>query len=142
MKCAAARTEVDAEDIRFLAKMLGLRSSEEVLSVVLQYVAEVGLPVRFIDEFRLASAERRAALAADGPSSCGQFEGLVAAVVSSLCRETGTEAPSWLRDVASPDPFFAFPGRSFALRLRLMLESPPAFRARSVFVPANYLSRT
>jgi predicted nucleotidyltransferase len=46
MKCAAARTEVDAEDIRFLAKMLGLRSSEEVLSVVLQYFAEDRLPVR------------------------------------------------------------------------------------------------
>jgi hypothetical protein len=33
------------------------------------------------------------------------------------------------------------PARSFALRLRLMLEAPPPFRARNVFVPATFLAR-
>jgi hypothetical protein len=32
MECAAVRTEADAEDIKFLAERLRLRSSGEVLS--------------------------------------------------------------------------------------------------------------
>jgi len=46
MKCAASRTEVDASDIRTLAKLLGLRSSEEVLRVVIEYFPEDRLPIR------------------------------------------------------------------------------------------------
>ena len=46
MKCAAARTDVDVEDIRTLAKLLGLRSSDEILRVVLDYFPENRLPVR------------------------------------------------------------------------------------------------
>ncbi len=46
MKCAAARTAEDSGDIRFLADLLGLRSSEEVLQVVLRYFPSERLPVR------------------------------------------------------------------------------------------------
>lgn len=46
MKCAAARTEADVEDIRFLARLLGLRTSQEVLAVVLEYFRPEQLPVR------------------------------------------------------------------------------------------------
>jgi hypothetical protein len=46
MKCAAARTDVDAADIRFLARLLGLESSHDVLRVVEQYFPESRLPVR------------------------------------------------------------------------------------------------
>ncbi len=46
MKVAAARTERDADDIRFLANVLGLRSAAEVLDVATDYYPAEQLPVR------------------------------------------------------------------------------------------------
>ena len=95
----------------------------------------------FLDEFRAAPPAARPAMIAAGPQRSGASEGLVAAVVSALCREVDLEPPAWVARTVSPAPFFVFPARSFALRLRLMLESPPPFRSRNVFVPENYLAR-
>jgi hypothetical protein len=95
----------------------------------------------FVDGFRRADAAGRGALVRDPIEQPGTIEGLVAGVVSQLCRETGTPSPAWLQHIGSPTPFFPFPARSFELRLRLMIESPPPFRVRNVFVPENYVSR-
>jgi hypothetical protein len=95
----------------------------------------------FVDEFRRASASGRRELMADAPPTEGRWEGLVAAVLSALCREVGEPVAPWVGETGSPEPFFAFPAKSYAMRVRLMIESPPAFKIRRVFVPADYLSR-
>jgi hypothetical protein len=96
---------------------------------------------QFIDDFRRATTVEQRAMVNTPIESAGALEGLIAAVVSALCRESATEPPGWVDHVASPEPFFPFPSASFDMRLRLMIESPPPFRIRRVFVPENYLSR-
>jgi hypothetical protein len=93
------------------------------------------------DEFRRLPEEGRRALVASPIAQGGWLEALLAAVVSYLCHEASIPQPSWVLGVTSPAPFFVLPARSFAMRVRLMLESPPPFRNRGVFVPENYLSR-
>ena len=102
----------------------------------------------FVDEFRRATATTQRDMIHEGASidehgdlRAQKLTALVAAVVSALAREAGLEAPGWIVDVISPEPFFVLPAQSYAMRVRLMLESPPPFKNRRVFVPENYLSR-
>ena len=95
----------------------------------------------FVDDFRRAEESSRGAMVAEGPTEPGRLSGLIAGVVSALCREVGMAAPGWVETMYSPEPFFVLVARGFALRLRLMLESPPAFRGRNVFVTEDYLRR-
>jgi hypothetical protein len=46
MKCAAARTEQDADDIRFLARHLNLTRARDILDVVERFFPAERLPVR------------------------------------------------------------------------------------------------
>jgi hypothetical protein len=95
----------------------------------------------FLDDLRRVPVENLAASLLPGPATEGQMAGLIAAIASAVCRERGVEPPEWVGRTGSPTPFFVFPARSFALRLRLMIESPAPFKIRNVFVPENYLSR-
>jgi len=62
----------------------------------------------FVDAFPRAPQDERTALVAHPIECNGPMEGLVAAVVSALCRETGTPASPWVGTEASDEPFFAF----------------------------------
>jgi hypothetical protein len=95
----------------------------------------------WVDEFRRVPVETKRAMVASPAPPGGQLEALIAGVVSYLCHEAGLPAPAWVDDVVSPSPMFVLPARSFAMRVRLMLESPPPFRNRQVYVPENYLHR-
>jgi hypothetical protein len=95
----------------------------------------------FVDAFRRASRSDKERMACDPIATCGPLEGLVAATLSALCREAGVPAPAWVDHVRSNEPFFAFPARGFAMRVRLMVESPAPFRIRNVFVPETFLDR-
>jgi hypothetical protein len=95
----------------------------------------------FADAFRGMPVELRQALVATPIAQGGWLEALLAAVVSYLCHEANMLQPPWVQHVTSPTPFFILPARSFEMRVRLLLEAPPPFRNRCVFVPANYLAR-
>lgn len=95
----------------------------------------------FVDEFRRVSMGAKRDLVAPPIVQGEWLEALMAAVVSYLCHEADVPQPAWVEHVKSPSPHFVLPARTFAMRVRLLLESPPPFRNRGVFVPENYLSR-
>ena len=66
---------------------------------------------------------------------------MLAATAEELARSFDLSPPAWARSDqrALHKPWFATP--LAALRAVLLLESPPAFRSRNLFVSENALSR-
>ena len=102
--------------------------------------------VNFLDEFY--AAPTAAALAAAPALLAPQFgdigrvqDAYIAATAEELARRFALRQPDWTvgEDRHLRRPWFATP--LAALRAVLLLESPPAFRARNLFVSENALSR-
>ena len=99
----------------------------------------------FLDEFY---ADPRLERLIDEPpgrreilSDDGLADAYVAAIAEHLARQYGFPPPRW---AASParilkNPWFAM--QSHGGRMLLLIESPPAFRERNIFVSADALSR-
>lgn len=100
----------------------------------------------FLDEFYLspdagALADEPPLLAPSHGEQGRIQDAYLAATAEELARRFNLPAPSWAAsdDRALRRPWFASP--LAALRAALILESPPAFRARNLFVSANALWR-
>lgn len=100
----------------------------------------------FLDEFYLAP--QAAAISQEPPPLAGQGGDLgrvqdayLAATAEELARHYSLPVPRWTASEARKlhRPWFASP--LAAVRAVLLLESPPAFRARNLFVSENALSR-
>jgi hypothetical protein len=100
----------------------------------------------FLDEFY--GAPTRTALAAMPPLLAPVFgeqgqvqDAYLAATAEELARAQNWPAPEWVAGSTRKlrCPWFASP--LAALRAVLLLESPPAFRARNLFVSENALTR-
>jgi hypothetical protein len=92
----------------------------------------------FVDDFR----RRRdpAAIAQPFRLRGDRFDALLAAVVETLCSESGVEPPEWVHAVPGcRQPFFVSGVES--LKAITLVESPAHFRARNIFVLDNFLSR-
>lgn len=98
-----------------------------------------------LNDFLTAAAPVPAHLAravADAPGVALEpyLANYVAAMVETAAHDADITPPSWTSEVAPLDePVFAAPFA--ALRLHLLLNSPPAFRRRNIFVDATIGSR-
>jgi hypothetical protein len=100
----------------------------------------------FLDEFYFAPTD---AALADAPPLLASAHGdlgrvqdaYLAATAEELARRFNLSMPEWIADEARKlhRPWFASP--LAALRAVLLLESPPGFRSRNLFVSENALSR-
>ena len=100
----------------------------------------------FLDEFyagpnAAALADIPALLAAQFGDTGRVQDAYLAATAEELARRFNLTSPAWTTgdERALHRPWFATPLAS--LRAVLLLESPPSFRARNLFVSENVLSR-
>ena len=100
----------------------------------------------FLDEFyahpRAAALELRPALLAPIRGESGRVEdAYLAATTDELAREFDLPLPGWVNEDARKLRVPWFASTLAGLRAVLILESPPGFRSRNLFVSANALSR-
>lgn len=92
----------------------------------------------FVDDFRRAKDLK----AVKEPIVCDdeQKDAVLAAVIETLCRESGLNAPSWVGKVpACREPYFV--AGMDGLKAMAIAQSPAHFRVRKVFVLENFLDR-
>jgi hypothetical protein len=101
----------------------------------------------FLDDWRAAAADGRAALVAEPIGDAGDDEDLrrwaafVAAMVDHLCAQAGIAPPSWTAGAAFrlAEPWFLIPG--WPLRAWQLITTPVPFRMRNIFGGDNLLDR-
>ncbi len=60
----------------------------------------------------------------------------LAAMVETACHQKNVQSPQWVRETESlPKPYFGTTLQS--LRLHLLINSPPAFRKRNIFIDSS-----
>ncbi|MFH1022346.1 MAG: hypothetical protein V1809_03055 [Planctomycetota bacterium] len=69
------------------------------------------------------------------------FDAYLAAIAERLARQSGFDVPSWVFGGARHLHRPVFGTESAVMRATLLLESPPEFRSRNIFVTANVLDR-
>lgn len=92
----------------------------------------------FVDDFRYY---QDAAMIAE-PFQLGdeRKDAVLASVIETLCDEIGIAIPEWLNTVpACREPYFMAEVEN--LKAFSLLETPPHFRVRKVFVMENFLHR-
>jgi hypothetical protein len=99
----------------------------------------------FLDSFYLrpevGGVQDRPALLSGTRVDGAVLDAMLAAIAEHLCRRFSLPMPGWAFEPERylQKPFFALKAPSF--RATLLLESPPEFRTRNLFVTANALSR-
>ena len=99
----------------------------------------------FLDAFyrqpTAAALETEPVSLADRHEKGAAWDAFLAATAQTLAARQGWRAPAWVFGTNRylSRPFFPVAAASF--RATLLLESPPEFRARNLFVTANALSR-
>lgn len=95
----------------------------------------------YLDSVRQATPGMRLALIQATPSSDDLATAIIAASTEILCDELQLPFPAWTHGHAQEVPVFLWPARSPAARFAVMIDTPPAFAARNLFVPATVTAR-
>lgn len=126
---------------------------QELLNKITGNKEDFGCHIRnFLDVFYGLDQRGRQDLLASTlkyDENCRKEFSFVAAALEKLCNQYGLECPQWVFDrrLYFNDPVFpgflerTDPEKKSKLRIVLMVESPPEFKVRNIFVSRNCLTR-